>query len=130
MGTKHLAAGWTWDKEAGTVLQFEHMPLARAERMERRREQTWVVETINGTLAENGGSVHYNRYYAYNLTHALSLAAQFEMFAQDVAESVVNLRPATKDEANAYELVATHYEGDTPQPITPADIALLLPIVD
>jgi pimeloyl-CoA synthetase len=118
MSTNHLAAGWTWDKYAGAVLQFEHLPLAKAKRMERKRDRTWVVETINWTLADEGKSVHYNRYYANGLTDALALAARFEMFAQIVAESVVNIRPATSDEADSYYLVDTHYEDYDPDPIT------------
>ena len=124
MSTKDLAAGWIWDKYAGAVLQFEHMPLAKAERMNRKRERTWVVETINGTLAENREAVHYNRYYAFDLTHAIGLAAQFEMNAQIVAESVVNIRPATKDETDSFDLVASYYDDFDPEPFSLADIAM------
>lgn len=123
MSTEPLAAGWIWDKYAGAVLQFEHMPLAKAESMERKRDRTWVVETINWTLAENREAVHHNRYYAHALTEAIGIAAQFEMFAQNVAESVVNIRPATKDEADSYALVASYYDDYDPDPITLSEIA-------
>ena len=118
---KDLAAGWVWDQLAGAVLQFEHMPHKQAERLKRQSEAVWVVCSINGTLAEDGTAVHYNRHYAFNLAGAVSMAADIEIAGYEL---VVDIRRATRAEANLFWGVEEHYSAE-PEALTSAEAQAL-----
>lgn len=99
-----FASGYTFDPYVGAVYHFEHMPVEQADAKEALREQSYIVETINSTLAENGTCVHFNRYFALSLKDALSLAVRLEIFSDEVAETVVKIRPATSREIDAFQI--------------------------
>lgn len=120
-----LAAGWVWDRFAGTVLHFEHMSHKQAERLERQRDMLWVVETINSTLAEDGNAVHHNCYFAVSLDRAITLAAGIEIAAQYVAESVVNIKRASAAEAATFWQVYEHYTAQEPVALSEAEASQL-----
>ena len=119
--SEQLAAGWVWDRHAAAVLHFEHMGHKQADRLESRAEAPWVIETINGTLAEEGAAVHHNCYFAHTLSSAIALAAGIEIAAKQVAEEVVNVRPATRAEAEAFGRVYDHYTAQEPVALSEAE---------
>lgn len=114
-GDQHLANGWTYSREAGTVYHFEHWPLAKAKRLAAPCERLQVIETVNWTLADGERqNVHLNQYFALGLPEALGLAARLTLAWQDVAEDVVRIRPATPEEERLYWLASDRLEPALP----------------
>lgn len=104
MPKKPLRDGWTFDRYAGAILHFRHIESQRAADRVRNTRWTWIVETINHTMAKGDpGHVHLNHYYAENLAQAIGLAAHLQANLQEVWEDIVNIRPATVDEALNFE---------------------------
>ncbi len=94
---KTIANGWT--RTLADLYRFEHMPTGDCENLLDGRERCWVVESVNGSYTdENATHMHYNRYFAFDLSAAVATAATIEISAQQVAEWVVNIRPATDEE--------------------------------
>jgi hypothetical protein len=99
---KQIANGWTRSDYGDDVYHFEHFPLAEAqEEQEFCDECLYVVETINWTLADEK-TVHRNKYFEFNLSDAIGLAARIQIASLDVAENVVEVRPATEQEIEDY----------------------------
>jgi len=97
---QEIESGWS-DDEYGALCQFEHYPIAEAERARESKNALWVVETINWTLADKK-TVYHNRYYVNCLWNAIGLAAHIELDSCQVAEEVIAIRQADDEEAEAY----------------------------
>lgn len=95
-----LAAGWTIDPFTGAIVHFEHTPAKKGEKMIAQSDAIHCVVTVNGTLADDGRSLHLNHYFAGNFVEAVALAGRLALgfFAGRVAEDVVAIRRATDDE--------------------------------
>lgn len=114
---RELESGFTFDPYAGATYHFEHMPLAAAEELARTAESSHVVETINWTESE-GGSVHYNRYFAHDFDDALALAVKLRMGLEEEAEEVVSIRPATTAEAAQGHETSTRFLSLMPEAVS------------
>jgi hypothetical protein len=68
-----LESGWT--TEIGDIYHFEHIALSKAEAMAEVRDEIFVIETINWTLADEK-TVHYNKYFTFTIASAIALAAR------------------------------------------------------
>ena len=101
---KHLDDGWAWDRHAGTVVHFRHIPNAEAEALEPEEGQVWIVETINGTFSADRKHQHHNCYFAIGLPNALALgnSLEFGFQADEIAEQVIGLRRATDEERDRF----------------------------
>ena len=114
---KELESGFTFDPYAGATYHFEHMPLDAAEEIARVAESPHVIETINWTKSE-GGSVHYNRYFAHDFDDALALAVKLRMGFEEEAEEVVSIRPATGEEAARGHEASAHFLSLMPEAVS------------
>lgn len=123
---KELKSGWAFDQFSGSVYSFEHMPLDDANALFDVRDSIYVVESINYTLADNGDSVHRNKYFALSLSVAIALAARCEIVRQEVAEDVVAIREATAEETDVFLRVRSYFGAKMPSAIS-TDAALRLP---
>jgi len=110
---KAFESGWSND-EYGALCQFEHYPLAEAQRARESKDALWVVETIDWTLADKK-TVHHNRYYVNCLWSAIGLAAHIELDSCQVIEEVFAIRQADHEEAEAY-LRVWEVEQTLPKP--------------
>ena len=117
---KKLDQGYTFDPHAGATYNFEHMPLADAERRAQVAETPHIVEAINWTNSE-AGEVHYNRYFAHNFDEALGLAVRLRIGFEEGVEEVVAIRPATKSEATAGNKASAHFLELMPLAISSVD---------
>ena len=101
---KHLDNGWTWDRYAGALVHFRHIPLTEAEALEPAQGQVWIVETINGTFSADMKHLHHNCYFAIGLPDALALASSLELTfrASEIAETVIGMRVATHEESDRF----------------------------
>lgn|GEM_PF-1992980 len=114
--TKDITTGYTFDPYIGATLHFDHIPIIQAEEMERTAEGAFVVETINGTLADQN-TVHHNKYFAETLAGALALAVRIEIELIEVAEQIVAIRPATEEEVQGFEAASQHFLKSMPDSI-------------
>lgn len=112
-----LESGWAFDQYGGGVYHFEHLPLRDAEKLAERREALYVIETINGTLADER-TVHHNRYFAFGLSGAIATAARMEIEWYNVAEEVVGIRLATMEESAIFLNVQAHFDSQMPRAIS------------
>jgi hypothetical protein len=110
---KKLQSGFTFDPHAGATYSFEHMELADAEARARVAESPHIVEAINWT-ANEGGEVHYNRYFAHDLDEAMGLAVRLRIGFEEGVEEVVAIRPATKSEAARGGKASAHFLEQMP----------------
>ncbi len=117
---KKLDQGYTFDPHAGATYNFEHMPLADAEARAQVAETPHIVEAINWTSNEGGG-VHYNRYFAHNFDEALGLAVRLRIGFEEGVEEVVSIRPATKSEATGGVKASAHFLELMPLAISSID---------
>ncbi len=101
---KHLDNGWTWDRYAGALVHFRHIPIAEAEALEPADGEVWIVETINGTYSADKKHLHHNCYFAMGLPSALALgnSLEFGFQANEIAEKVIGLRRATAEESDHF----------------------------
>lgn len=123
---KELKSGWDFDQFSGSIYSFEHMPLDDANTLFDVRDSIYVVESINYTLADNGRSVHRNKYFAISLSAAIALAARCEIEWQEVAEDVVAVREATAEETDVFLRVRSYFAAKMPSAIS-AEAARRLP---
>jgi hypothetical protein len=93
--------GWARDSYGKELYHFEHIPLSDAEAMKEIKGLLHVVETVNWTLHDRK-TVHLNKYFAYGLPAALSLAVEIELGSQEVAEEVIGIRIVDETEADEF----------------------------
>ena len=120
---KHITNGWTFEEHSGPY-HFEHFPLRKANALMEARDALYVIETINPVLADPK-TVHFNKYFASSLADAIGFAARMEILAQEIAETVVGIRPATADESDMYWRVWDHYQNLTPPALSDAEAKAL-----
>lgn len=111
---KEFHTGWTIEPGLG-IYHFTHIDRQKAEALIEAREQFYVVETINSTFGDNDRSLlHHNLYFCGSLSQAIAMATRHEINAQEIAEEVVGIRPATPAELKAYFRVFDYYEEHMP----------------
>jgi len=123
-----LKDGWAFDESSGTAYHFEHFPMNQADELAKERDEIYVLETINWTLADEE-TVHFNRYYAYGLGEAIAIAAKFEIMANEVAEQLIRIRQIQDDEVDIFLKVWKFFSKQMPSAIS-EDQAEQLPYDD
>ena len=112
---RDLVSGWT---QRSSVYHFDHVDRHEAERLVEEADGIHVVKTINGTCANDDCTeIHENIYFAYTLADAIGLAAQLQLgfYANEVAEQVVAVRPATPVEIECFWVAHDRLDkGETP----------------
>lgn len=105
MSKKELESGWTI--EAGDIYHFRHVDREWAElEIDRRQEELYAVEVINGTIAQDG-SLHLNTFFTWSFADALGLAARVEL--APYPDTVLAIRPAMAEERRAWHGVLLHF---------------------
>lgn len=104
MNEKELISGCAFDRYLGAPYHFEHILKVEADAKAETADQVHVIETINWTYAsgKKNKEVHRNRYFAENLEEAIGLAAYMIISFQEVAETIVAIRPATGIESELH----------------------------
>lgn len=102
---RELESGWTI--ETGDIYHFGHVDREWAEaEIERRAEELYAVEVINGTIAQDG-SLHLNTFFAWGYADALGLAARMQL--APYPDTVLNIRPATEEEERCFYGALNHF---------------------
>jgi hypothetical protein len=77
--------------------------MKEADKLRDQSEYPFIIETINYTIAhDNKNKVHHNMYFTWTLTDAIKLATNLIIESLDVAEEVVDIRPATREEIEKF----------------------------
>lgn len=119
--------GWGFESFLGTVYHFTHIPKSKADKLSRRKRWTYVVETINWTIASGDtDQVHHNHYYAQGLPDAIALANRLEISSLEVAEEVICIRRAKEEEDNLYNKLFWHFQNLMPKELSENEALSLL----
>lgn len=119
MKDTNLKSGWQLDPMLGAVCHFEHRPEVEVMELLDVREQMFVIETVNSSVASvEPGCLHFNKYFAHNLREAIGLAGRMEIDLIEVGEEIIGIRPASDEEVEMALKVHQHLYKLTPAPLS------------
>ena len=121
-----IESGWTINPRLG-VYHFEHISKEFAEEHMYKNNDVYVVETINWTLAdEEAKTVHFNKYFAFDLHTAIAIDVQIQLASSSIPENFASIRVATQEEFDILTNVYESFDSQMPKAISD-DEAKLLP---
>jgi hypothetical protein len=121
-----IESGWAIEPKLG-VYHFEHVSKEFAEEHTCKENDVYVVETINWTLAdEEGKTVHFNKYFAFDLNTAIAIAVEIQLASSSLPEKFAGIRVATQEEFDILTNVYESFDSQMPKAISD-DEAKLLP---
>jgi hypothetical protein len=108
------------------VYHFEHVSKEFAEDRICKENDVYVVETINWTLAdEEGKTVHFNKYFAFDLNAAIAIAVEIQLASSSIPEKFAGIRVATQEEYDVFTDVYESFDSQMPKAISDDDAKLL-----
>ena len=121
-----IESGWAIEPKLG-VYHFEHVSKEFAEEHMYKNNDVYVVETINWTFADKEGkTVHFNKYFAFDLHAAIAIAVEIQLASYSIPENFAGIRVATQEEFDILTNVYESFDSQMPKAISD-DEAKLLP---